>query len=317
MNHEDKIIAKIKAELANSQRELQSEEGLLRLQEVLEKYNGEYRLIWSDEIIRKLKEEPLRPNFTTGIKQFDEITGGFREQQVISISAHTKHGKTAFGIFLMEKLEALKPVLIALEQSPTEIAYQRMTNKQYLPRFLSPELNAARVDTEWIEHRVVEGIAKYGTKMVVIDHLGYLEDTGRGGDYKRENLAYRIQRLMQELKNIAKRWNVVIFILCHISQKDESNPPTLEDIKGSSGIAQESDKILLLWVKNRLKNKVRVYSNKVLLSVAANRQTGTRGYIGLIFDKVKGTYTEDNSWVDSLMRSAEASSAVDDEFDAL
>lgn len=315
MSHE-RIIKKIQEELKNTRKDIQDAEGLLRLQETLEKYDGEYRLIWSDELKKKIDEQPKTESYKTGIPLLDEITDGFREQQVITISAHSKHGKTAFGIFLMEQLEELKPVLIPLEQSAEELIIQRERNGYSIPRFLTPEKLAARVSVDWIEERVVEGIAKHGTKMVVIDHLGYINDHGEDGRYARENLAYRLQLLMQELKTMAKNWNVLVLLLCHISQADEGKPPTLADLKGSSGILQESDKVLMLWIKNELKKKVRVYSTKVLLNVAANRQTGGKGNIGLNFDTKTGRYTEDNSWVASLEASAEAAVAADEEFDA-
>jgi len=310
----DLILKKIQEEIVNERHETQNAEGLLRLQEVLKNYDGEYRLIWSDDLQKKIEERPISVSHKTGIDLLDKITGGFREQQLITISAHSKHGKTSFGIFLMEVLEELKPILIPLEQSAEELIIQRKINGYYLPKFLTPEQLAARVTVDWIEQRVVEGIAKYGTKMVVIDHLGYIDDFGENSKFSRENLAYRIQIVMQMLKQLAKKWNVVVVLLCHIQQQDEGKPPTLADLKGSSGILQESDKVILLWINNEVKKKVRVYSTKVLLNVAANRQSGSKGCIGLNFDTKTGRYVEDNGWVESLVKEAEREMEIDESF---
>lgn len=309
------LIEKIEKEIANSKRELQERGGLVRLQEVLQDYNGEYRLIWSFDLQKKIEERPVVKSHKVKLPLFDQITDGFREQQLITISAHSKHGKTAFGVFLMEVLEELKPILIPLEQSAEELISQRRLNQYAIPRFLTPERLAARVTTDWIEERVVEGIAKFDTKMVVIDHLGYIDDFGENNRYSRENLAYRIQLVMQQLKQIAKRWNVIVFLLCHIQQQDEGKPPTLADLKGSSGILQESDKVILLWIKNEMRKKVRIYTTKVLLNVAANRQTGSKGNVGLYFDMKTGRYIEDNQWVESLERQAESSIEADELFE--
>lgn len=317
MNPEDRIIKKIQSELANARRDVQDEAGRVRLQEVLGNYKGEYELVWSDDLLKEIKERPVVSSHKLGLQSIDDVTGGFREQQLITLSAHSKHGKTAMSLFLMKQLEVLKPVLIPLEQNAEELLVQREQNGQFVPLFLSPRRNAAKVSVEWIEERVVEGIAKHGTRMVVIDHLGYINDFGDNSKYARENLAYRLQIVMQELKMLAKRWNVLIVLLCHIQQADEGKPPTLADLKGSSAILQESDKVLLLWIKNALKKKVRVYDTKVLLSVAANRQTGTRGNIGLNFNKQTGEYFEDNSWVEAMMKAAESEVAMDDEFDGV
>lgn len=296
----DEIIKKISSERERAKTELHSDEGLIRLQEVAAQYNGEYKLIWSDDLLNEIKNRPQKTIYKTNIKQLDDLITGFREQQLITISAATKHGKTTFGMFLTEQMESLNPVVIPLEQSNEELVEQRAENGYSIPRFLSPMKLAAQVTTSWIEQRIIEGIAKYNTKFVLIDHLGYINTFGENGEYKRENLAFRTGQVMRELKNIAKRWNVVIVLLCHISQSDEGRPPTLEDIKNSSDIAQESDMIIMLWRKNRQVKKIRIYEDKTLVAVMANRRTGKNGNVGLVFDTKTGRYGEDNAWVRAM-----------------
>lgn len=286
-------------------------DGVRRLKETMALYDGEYRLVWSDELLKEIQERPEKETFKTGVPSLDDITGGFLEKQVITIAAHSKHGKTAFGLFLLEKLASMNPVMIPLEQSNEELIEQRHGNGWSVPRFLSPRNLAARVSTEWIEERVVEGIAKYNTKLVLIDHLGYINDMSE--EYRRENLAYRIEKMMQDIKNIAKKWDVVVVLLVHIVKADEGKPPSLEDLKGSQSILGESDKVIMLWRKNALKKKIRVYENKTLVSVLANRRTGKNGSVGLSFEN--GGYVEDNTWVQSMIDSAQRAVAEDDTFD--
>lgn len=309
------LIQKVRAEKARGDKDAYDAEGLVRLQEVMKAYDGEYKLIWSDELLKEIQERPKVERFETGLGKLDELTGGFKPQQLVSISAHTKHGKTAFAMFLIDKLAALSPVMIPLEQSNEELVEQRFENGYSIPRFLSPSRLAAKVTVEWIEQRIVEGIAKHNTKLVVIDHLGYVDDFGESSRYKNENLAYRIGVIMQGLKNLAKKWNVVIMILVHISQADEAKPPTIQDIKGSSSIAQESDMVMMLWRKSTLKKKVRVYENKTMVSIVANRRTGKNGNIGLEFDSETGMYNENHSWVESMENAAWADVDSENEFD--
>lgn len=288
-----------------------NEQGMERLKAVLKEYKGEYRLTWSDDLLKEIQERPKQESYTTGLSSLDDITGGFLAKQVVTIAAHSKHGKTAFGLFLLDKLSAMNPVMIPLEQSNEELVEQLSTNGWKVPRFLSPKSLAARVSTSWIEERVVEGIAKYNTKLVLIDHLGYINDMD--GEYKRENLAYRIEKTMQNIKNIAKKWNVVVVLLVHIVKADEGRPPNLDDLKGSQSILGESDKVIMLWRKNALKKKIRIYESKTLVSVLANRRNGRNGSIGLRFEN--GTYVEDNTWVQSMVDTAELEAEMDDPFE--
>lgn len=310
----DQLIKSIANEKKKAESDLHSAEGLLRLQEVAAQYQGEYELVWSTVLLEELKKRPKKSAFETKITLLDGIIGGFHEQQLITLSASTKHGKTTMALFLMENLEALNPVMIPLEQSNEELVEQRESNGYSIPRFLSPRKLAAQVTVDWIEQRVIEGIAKYNTKLVVIDHLGYINTFGTDGKYLRENLAYRIGQVMRELKNMAKRWNVVVLLLVPISQHDEGKPPTLEDIKNSSDIIQESDMVVMLWRKNTAKKKVRVYENKTLISVMANRRTGKNGNVGLTFDSETGKYIEKNGWVKSMEEAASREVEIDDDF---
>jgi len=308
------LISRIEKEQQGAKQELHNAEGMLKLKQIAEQYNGEYKLIWSDALLEEIKNRPKKTLYKTNIPLLDDLLGGFKEQQLITIGGATKHGKTQFGLFLMEQLVELNPVMIPLEQSNEEIVEQRFDNGYSIPKFLSPEKLSARVTVDWIEERIVEGIAKYNSKLVLIDHLGYINDFGKGGEFKRENLAYRIGQIMKGLKNLAKKWNVVIILLVHISQKDEGHPPTLEDIKNSSDIAQESDVVIMVWRKNEQKNKVRIYQNETLVSVMANRRTGRNGNVGLKFDTKTGRYNEDNAWVESMEKIAREQINAEDNF---
>jgi replicative DNA helicase len=294
------IIKKIGKENQRAKTEVADTDGLLRLQEVAALYDGEHQLIWSDDIVERLKDNPPAMGHKTGITELDDLTGGFREQQLITMFAHTKHGKTEVSMWMTSIFPELAPVVIPLEQNAEEIISQRLERKYEVPRFLSPLNQETFVTTDWIEQRVIEGIAKHNTKMLVIDHLGYIDNNGEDGKYKRENLAYRIGMVMKELKGIAKRWNVIIILLVHVSEGDEGKPPQLTDIGNSSDIKKESDTVIGIWRKNYKYKKVRMYENQTMLSVLANRRFGKNGNIGLAFNTETGNYESDHDWVKDM-----------------
>jgi replicative DNA helicase len=60
--------------------------------------------------------------------------------------------------------------------------------------------------------------------------------------------------------------------------------PTLEDLRGSSSIAQEADTVLLLWRESKRKKGEVVITNNVNVSVQANRRTGKTGNVKMIFE---------------------------------
>lgn len=292
-----------------------SEEGVERLKEQLQNYEGEDKLVWWEQILEEIQNEPEKTLHKTGLGELDNIIGGFMERQLAIVAGDSGHGKTSMGIFLLHCLKELNPIMIPLEQSADELIRQRIQNGHEVPTILSPHQLAKAVTTEWIEERIVEGIAKYNTKVVLIDHLGYIDNYGADGKLRRENLAYRVGEVMRDLKGIAKRWDVIILLLVHISQHDEGQPPSRQDIKNSSDIIQESDMGIFVWRKNEVRKKVRVYDDKTLISVQKNRRTGKNGSVGLCFNRATGWYGEEHEWVKQMEDTARQQIAFEEDDD--
>jgi replicative DNA helicase len=281
---------------------------LLRLQGVAEEMDSQYRLVSSDEIRKEMATRPVKKMHMTGFHVIDDLLGGLREQMVVSLAAHSGHGKTAMGLFITDKYKNLNPVFIALEQSAEELIEQREANGQFIPHFYTNKAYASRVRPDWIERRVIEGIAKFNSRLIVIDHLGYVDADAK---HDRDPDHLRIERKMQSIKNIAKRWNVIIIVLVHITQLDEGTPPSLLNLKGSSAIKQESDKVILMWRKNRMYKKIRIYDNETLFSLQKNRWSGKNGAVGLLFEPETGNYIEWNGWVEAMEKMAKEAQSED------
>jgi replicative DNA helicase len=313
MNIED-LITRIKKDQSEIKDSLNSDEGMARLKQVAAEYSGEYKLIWSHDTLEEIKNRPQKVSHNTGLKELDDLTGGLREQQMVGIGAQSGHGKTAFGLWILKQYEKLNPVLLPLEQSSEELIEQRLSNNQFIPNYLAPKRHSAHVTPDWIEERIVEGIAKHNTKLIMLDHMGYIE---AGDNYRRENEHLRIEKKLQDLKHLAIKWNVIIVILIQLQQMEEQETPQLRDLKGSSAIRQECDKILFLWRNNAKKGKARAYDNKVLVSLQKNRQTGLNGNVGTQFNFNTGDYEineETQEWAENLESKAKEEITADDAF---
>jgi len=313
MNIEE-LIKKIEKDKATIKDSLVSDEGMERLKKVASEYSGEYQLVWSSDIAEEIKNRPKRESHKSGVEEIDHITGGFRPQQMIGVGAQSGHGKTAFGLWLLKQYESLNPVLLPLEQSSEELIEQRLENKQFVPKYLAPKKHSAHVDPDWIEQRIVEAIAKHNSKMIMLDHMGYIEV---GEDYRREGEHLRIEKKLQAIKHLAIKWNVVIVILIQLAQMEEEQAPQLRDLKGSSAIRQECDQIILLWRNNTKTGKARAYDDKVLISVQKNRFTGLNGNAGSRFDFKTGEYEftpETKEWCQNLEEKAKEAVKKDDAF---
>lgn len=110
----EELIKKIEHDKNTIKESIVSDEGLERLKRVASEYAGEYQLVWSHDTLEEIKLRPKRSSHLSSSKELNDLTGGFRPQQVIGIGAQSGHGKTAFGLWLLKEYGKLNPVLLPL-----------------------------------------------------------------------------------------------------------------------------------------------------------------------------------------------------------
>lgn len=269
------IIKKIDNELEKVHQE---QEKIAALQ-AIQNYEGPDEVITSQEALEILAEELKKPvvKFRSGIPTLDKLLDGFREGDLVVISAPTKMGKTTLAQTFTHNF--------AQKEIPCLWFSYELMQKDFLQKFGEPIpfFTLPKTLTEhslgWIKRRIIESIAKYKTKVVFLDHLHYLlnfEDISRGG-----NVSLLIGALMRALKGIAVKQGITVFLICHTTKLCYGKTPALEDIRDSSFISQEADTVLMMW---RLKDKeTDEYSDRAYLAVQANRRNGQTGKLKLVF----------------------------------
>jgi replicative DNA helicase len=128
----------------------------------------------------------------------------------------------------------------------------------------------------WVEERIVEGIAKHGSRVVVIDHLDFIVP------YNSDRHDLRVSEAMRTLKGIAKKFDITIILICHLTKAKMESQPTLEDLRGSASIGQEADTVILLWREMKRESGQVVITSNVNVSVQAARR-GKPGNIRMVF----------------------------------
>jgi replicative DNA helicase len=275
------FLDSLEKEMKKNKAELYNEERLLELKEIARQYDGEGKVISSWELAEQMKNEPPEPKIMSGYTGLDKILGGFRERQLIVISAKTKSGKTSFCIDLTLKMKEQNPLWFPFEEGARELIQKFIDREEQPPLFYTPEQTVSNT-LNWIEMKIIESIAKFNTKIVFLDQLDFIVP------FKTERNDLEIGKTMRDLKGLAKKWNVTIFLICHLSQGAMDKQPDLQDLRGSASIAQEADTVILLWRQmEHGENGEVIISNKVNLSVQANRRTGKTGNVKLVYDNGK------------------------------
>lgn len=280
MENIDKIIEKLENEIKSTQKDLKQTESLSRLKEIAKVYRGEDKIISFNEIAERIRNEKEETKFMSGYKGLDDLLKGFRPQQLIVVSALTGSGKTSFLMDMTCKLKEQNPLWFPFEEGAEELIRKFIERGEEPPKAFTPE-NMKSNTMEWIESKIVESIAKYDTHIVFIDQLDFIVSM------KGENHSLNVGQTMRDLKGLAKKWNVVIFIICHLTKARMDNQPTLEDLKGSSSIGQEADSVILLWRESKRQGGEMIITNNVNVSVQKNRRHGKTGNIRMVYENGK------------------------------
>lgn len=269
----------IQKEIKLTEEQLQEVRKRNELLETFVDYAGEDRVVSSLELAEEIKNSPPIRGYLSMIPKLDEMTDGFREGNLITISGVTASGKTTFAATLLRRFaeQVINCLFFTYEVSNEE--FIRKFGLE-VPIFSIPRrYEKSKID--WLEKRIIESIAKYNSKIIFIDHLHYLldmETLGRG-----INTSLVIGMIMRELKRMAIQYKIIIFLMAHFKQVklQEKEMPDISNLRDSSFVGQESDCVMIL---NRKKNEDKTdWIDEAVLFVNKNRWNGRTGYVELIF----------------------------------
>jgi replicative DNA helicase len=298
-------LKELRADIDVNTTVLKEQQEFARINKHLKEYKGEDKVITSHEIHEKLKINPLPPAVPSNHEKLDGILGGFYPGQHVLIGAQPKSGKSEFIMDLVRKTKEHNPLLLAFEQDPEELITIMMERGMEIPLFFTPKRNRKR-SMKWISDRITEAVAKNDTRVVFVDHFGYINpEQSHGAGYD-----MLIVELLQQLKRIAKTLKITIVTAVHTVKMSPLDMPTSDDLKGSAGFRQEADSIVMLWREAYMDKKELKKTNKTLVSIQENRRKGTTGSFRMKFENYKyilddtiefnyennGYETEDSVW---------------------
>ena len=287
----DDGIKKINQEIEKTDEELQQAEVAENFKWTLKNYHGEDEVISFHQARENINNEKIpRWRAISQMPALEQKTGGFRPGELVVITAPTSQGKTTFAQTLTRdfyKKNNLKSLWFTYEV-PLRDFLEKF--KVDLPQgYVPKKLISANV--LWIERKIIESIAKYDTKIVFIDHLHYLIDMSQI-----KNTSLEIGAIMRELKKMALKNEIVIFVIAHMTKTKYEDKVGLEDLRDSSFISQEADYVIVLWREREEQSKTDIrqngikYTDRAIVSVEKNRPSGRIG--GFKVQMIDNFFTE-------------------------
>lgn len=213
----------------------------------------------------------------TGLDFFDQLVGVLRPQAVTVIGGATSMGKSALAqqVALHLALSGTPTLVFSNEMDHAEVedrwhAMMAHTNSE---RFVTGSVNADELDRA-LEHNAIfeslplyvddEGgtkvatirtrstteVRKHGIKVVVIDHLGYIEPKRDHGTE-----AAGIAEVVKDIKRLARDLRVHVILVSHLSGNGQNldarlakdiRRPRLGDLHGSTEIQKTAHQVLFV-----------------------------------------------------------------------
>lgn len=213
----------------------------------------------------------------TGFADFDKMTSGLHEGEMIVIAARPSMGKTSLAMNIAEHiaLEEKLPVgVFSLEMTADSLVLRLMCSRARVnlrdirggfiaerdfPRLTSAagKLAAAPLyidDTPGLSILQLRAKARrmwqqHGVRLFVIDYLQLLHSTAR----RVENRQQEIADISSGVKALAKELKVPVIVLSQLNrefEKEKNRKPRMSDLRESGAIEQDADLIGLLYKAN-------------------------------------------------------------------
>lgn len=210
----------------------------------------------------------------TGFNDFDRLTGGLQDGDLIVIAARPSMGKTSFAMNIAEHvaLDLKLPVGVAsLEMTRRSLMMRLVCSVARIPSndvrdghlqerdFSKLTTAASKLNTRNLVIDDSSGLSilqlkararrmhqQYGIKLLIIDYLQLLHSTSK----KADNRQQEVSDVSNGAKQIAKELNIPVIILAQLNREMEKNgnrKPRLSDLRESGSIEQDADVVGLLY----------------------------------------------------------------------
>jgi replicative DNA helicase len=220
----------------------------------------------------RMKHEHAIGGIETGFRDFDSMTGGFHDSELIILAARPSMGKTALALNIAENvaLAGQTPVLfVSLEMSSVELADRMLcsiarVNGQRLRngtisnedrRALvekAAELSQAPLFVDDTPSRTMTEIAaaarrlkrKSGLGIIIIDYLQLIEP-----DNSKDPRQEQVAKIARRLKGLARELKVPVLCLAQLNRQAEAskdNKPRLSHLRESGAIEQDADVVMFV-----------------------------------------------------------------------
>ena len=254
----------------------------------------------------------------TGFYDFDKLTSGLHENELIIIAARPAMGKTAFALNLATNMAINSKKTVALfnmEMSAEQLATRMISSIGQIEGY---KLRNGRLENDW--KRVNEAISRLGGSKIYIDDtpgmsiseirakcrrlassqdkldvviIDYLQLISGSAKYAGQR-QQEVSEISRSLKTMAMELNIPVIALAQLSrgvEGREDKRPLLSDLRESGSIEQDADIVAFLYRDDYYNKQSAIdeYTSKSEFIIGKNR-SGPTSTVDLIFKRNTSTF---------------------------
>jgi len=261
----------------------------------------------------RMKHEHAIGGVETGFSDFDALTGGLHDSELIILAARPSMGKTALALNIAEYAAVTSSVptlFVSLEMSSVELADRMLcsiaeVNGQRLRNGTisnddrrrlvekAADMSQAPLFVDDSPSRTMTEIAaasrrlkrRNGLGLIVIDYLQLIEP-----DNAKDPRQEQVAKIARRLKGLARELKVPVLCLAQLNRQAEvakENRPRLSHLRESGAIEQDADVVMFVhreeYYQTNDEDRARVSGQAEI--IIAKQRNGPIGEIKLLWRK--------------------------------
>lgn len=231
--------------------------------------------LMKDFIIRKVENKEIGELLKLHYLNLDKILSGLYPANLVTLAGKTSMGKSAFALNLAKKIsettekkEGDMTYFLSIEMKDDEVLARflvefasingyRLKNAELKPieeqaamiakqkfnlKLLLDDSCGLNVNQIFAKAKRMK--SKHKIKVMIIDHLQKIIPIN-----PKESRERQVGLTVEKLKDMAKKLDIVVILLCQLSRENEKRPnkrPLLSDLRESGTIEQESDVVMFV-----------------------------------------------------------------------
>ncbi len=254
---------------------------------------------YNSKLFEQMDSRKEIEGYSWGVPELDLWTSGIVSSRVYVIGGLKKSGKTRLVIHTLKQLhnQKIPSAFLSIEMPAYEVNKLlrstfsgindiRLRSSALLSNEERKRLSELKIDKSLFGIECKSGInlqqvlsrirkySKLGFKVIFIDYLQRIA-------HNRSQQAFELEDISIKIADAAREYNVAIVLLSQLNAEGEKDAPNMGNLKGSGGIGEAADTIILF---DNLYRRTKNESSKNLIDLYFEQRIGDSGKMTILAD---------------------------------